>query len=421
MRARRALLTLLTLSACGGSNDGGFASTGGGSSESSASTQGAETGTPTTTATGGPPTTTAETDGEGTGVASVASTGDHGESTGAVDTSTGAVDTSTGTIETGAVDTSTGTVDSGESTGTPDTGESTGCVSGSDTTTGGESSGGESSGGGCPEGQDGCPCAPGNICDAGLACMAGMCGPAPKCGDGKIDPGETCDDGANNGNTAACKANCTKQACGDGFMGPGEQCDDGNQVDGDGCQKTCVKTPMQTKDACGFDTDGVWFQIDYSNAFTVSNPSYTYSPTPGWGEAQWAPTGKGWPYAVDLFNNAKVVNDQIGTVALLDGTNKAVRVYFGIAGLSYTYATVCVEGRSYSVGSSVTFFVEEAKTKCGDYGMMANDWTVHATGVDMADCFIQGDEFQAVQVQPSSGSGSLSLKRLRVTLHGASY
>ena len=253
-------------------------------------------------------------------------------------------------------------------------------------------------------------------------CAQGLCGPGPLCGDGKLDPGEGCDDGANNGDMKACKSDCTKQVCGDGKLGPGEACDDGNQINGDGCEKTCVKTPNQGLDACGYESgDGVWFQIDYSNANTVSNPSYTYSPTPGWGEAEWAPTGKAWPYAVDLFNNASVANDQIGKVALLNGTNKAVRVYFGLAGLDYDYATVCVEGRSYSVGSSVTFFVMEAKSKNGDYGMMANDWTVHATGVDMQHFFLSNDEFQAVQVQPSGGSGALSLKRLRVTLHGASY
>jgi cysteine-rich repeat protein len=434
MRAPRALLTLLTLSACGGSNDGESASAFGsaGPTEAFATTQADETGTPTTAA----PTTGAATTGTGESTGS----GTDAPTTG----STGAIATGdTGDTGTTAI-AETGTDTGGESTG--DTGSDTGTTTGTD--------GGESTGPGCPEGQNGCPCGPGDACDPGLACAMGVCGPpAPKCGDGKIDPGEVCDDGVNNGDDKACKLDCSKQVCGDGkvgpgevcddgvnngnnkvckadcsaqkcgdgFMGPGEQCDDGNLVDGDGCQKNCVKTPVQQKDACGFDTDGVWFQIDYSNAFSVSNPTYTYSPTPGWGEAQWAPTGKDWPYAVDLFNNAKVINDQIGTVALLDGTGKAVRVYFGIAGLNYTYATVCVEGRSYSVGSQVQFFVMEAKTKCGDYGMMANDWTVHATGVDLQDCFIPGDEFQAVQVQPSGGSGSLSLKRLRVTLHGASY
>jgi len=301
--------------------------------------------------------------------------------------STGMLSASDSTPTSSASASEASATDSGGDTSTG-AASSTGAVGAS---TGATEAGESSTGPGCPAGQDGCPCAANDACDPGLVCVQGSCGPAaPVCGDGELDPGEACDDG--------------------------------NQINGDGCEANCTKTAMQALDNCGYESgDGVWFQIDYSNAFSVSNPDYTYSPTPGWGEAQWAPAGKDWPYAVDLFNNAKVVDDQIGTVALLDGTNKAVRVYFGLVGLNYTHATVCVEGRSYSVGSSVTFFVEEASSKQGEYGMMANDWTVHATGVDMQAYFIPGADFQAVQVQPSGGSGSLSLTRLRVTLHGASY
>jgi cysteine-rich repeat protein len=403
MRAPRALLTLLTtltLSACNGSNDGSSVSAAGQTSEA-ATTEATGTGFATT------PTTTVEP----------ASTTGPGEGSSGAQSGT----TTTGPEMTGSTGSTGGvdTVDTGSETGTTST-TSTTSTTGGDTSTGAGSETGSSTGPGCPEGQDGCPC--GNGCDPGLACMLGVCGPAPKCGDGKVDPGEGCDDGANNGDSKACTSKCTKQVCGDGYLGANEACDDGNQNNGDGCEKTCVKTPvMPAKDACGFDSDGVWFQIDYSNANTVSSPSYTYSPTPGWGEAQWAPAGKSWPYAVDLFNNASVITDQIGKVALLNGTNKAVRVYFGLVGLSYSYATVCVEGRSYSVGSSVTFLVQEAKTKCGNSGNMANDWVIHATGVDLDECFLADDDFQAVQVQPSGGSGSLSLKRLRVTLHNAVY
>ena len=403
MRAPRALSTLLMLSACSSSSNDSSAFTSQ-ASDPTAAAETASTGLATTSATAAPTPTTGGPEDTTEAASGTPPTTGHGDSsTAAAETTTGGLATST-----------TGEADTGSSTGGADTEDSSG--PGTDT-----GAGDSSTGPGCPEGQLGCPCGPGDGCDPGLACAQGVCGPGPKCGDGKLDPGEACDDGANNGDAKACKLDCSKQVCGDGFVGPGEQCDDGNAVDGDGCEKTCIKTPAQPKDACGFDGDGVWFQIDYSNANTVSNPSYTYSPTPGWGEAEWAPTGKAWPYAVDLFNNASVANDQIGKVALLNGTNKAVRVYFGLAGLDYDYATVCVEGRSYSVGSSVTFFVMEAKSKNGDYGMMANDWTVHATGVDMQHFFISNDEFQAVQVQPSGGSGALSLKRLRVTLHGASY
>jgi len=103
------------------------------------------------------------------------------------------------------------------------------------------------------------------------------------CGNGKVDPGESCDDGAANSPTGACTDDCLKAECGDGtveagveecdpgpqpgssspktddpdcnanckltYCGdgivqtggtrPDEQCDDGNTVAGDGCSPTC--------------------------------------------------------------------------------------------------------------------------------------------------------------------------------------
>jgi hypothetical protein len=50
------------------------------------------------------------------------------------------------------------------------------------------------------------------------------------CGNGVIDTGETCDDGAANGPTAACTDKCQKARCGDGVVEAGvEQCDPGSQ------------------------------------------------------------------------------------------------------------------------------------------------------------------------------------------------
>ena len=105
------------------------------------------------------------------------------------------------------------------------------------------------------------------------------------CGNGKVDPGESCDDGAANSPTGACTDDCLKAACGDDKVEAGveecdpgpqsptvtspktndedcnsgckftrcgdgvlqdkpttrspEQCDDGNNVAGDGCSPTC--------------------------------------------------------------------------------------------------------------------------------------------------------------------------------------
>ena len=59
------------------------------------------------------------------------------------------------------------------------------------------------------------------------------CKPAPYCGDHSVDVanGEVCDDGINSGEAGSCKADCSGwvplPSCGDGVMQAGEQCDDG--------------------------------------------------------------------------------------------------------------------------------------------------------------------------------------------------
>jgi cysteine-rich repeat protein len=97
------------------------------------------------------------------------------------------------------------------------------------------------------------------------------------CGDGVVDPGEQCDNGANNSVTDynGCTPGCTRGPycgdgiwqsqfeecddgvfaaqydgcapgcvlgphCGDGIIqSPPEECDDGNNINGDGCRRNC--------------------------------------------------------------------------------------------------------------------------------------------------------------------------------------
>lgn len=63
----------------------------------------------------------------------------------------------------------------------------------------------------------------------------------PRCGDGYIDDGEECDDGADNSdNTSdACRRTCVLPWCGDGVLDDQEVCDDGNTASGDGCSDAC--------------------------------------------------------------------------------------------------------------------------------------------------------------------------------------
>lgn len=62
----------------------------------------------------------------------------------------------------------------------------------------------------------------------------------PFCGNGNLDAGETCDEGAANNNGETCNANCSLPACGDSFLNPQEECDDGNPTNGDGCSSVCL-------------------------------------------------------------------------------------------------------------------------------------------------------------------------------------
>ena len=66
--------------------------------------------------------------------------------------------------------------------------------------------------------------------------------PAPVCGNGTVETGEFCDDGAVNGQPTKCNTFCTAitaPVCGNGFKEGREECDDGNLLNGDGCTWGC--------------------------------------------------------------------------------------------------------------------------------------------------------------------------------------
>jgi hypothetical protein len=74
---------------------------------------------------------------------------------------------------------------------------------------------------------------------------AGEDPPAPFCGDGNLDPGETCDDGAANSDTAAnaCRTTCVLPTCGDAVIDDGESCDAGSansDIEPDTCRTSCA-------------------------------------------------------------------------------------------------------------------------------------------------------------------------------------
>jgi cysteine-rich repeat protein len=86
---------------------------------------------------------------------------------------------------------------------------------------------------------------PGETCDDGAAngmygrCRADCSGLGPRCGDGVVNGPEECDDG-NASNTDSCTNTCRNARCGDGFVQAGEACDDGNTSNTDGCTNACM-------------------------------------------------------------------------------------------------------------------------------------------------------------------------------------
>jgi len=100
-------------------------------------------------------------------------------------------------------------------------------------------------------------CLAGSAAGAFGAPSDGMAGCTSSCGNGVLDPGEQCDDGASNGTSGdTCDDQCHlvtppggspggAVVCGNGVLETGEQCDDGNTTDGDGCSSTCeLEAPL---------------------------------------------------------------------------------------------------------------------------------------------------------------------------------
>lgn len=83
-------------------------------------------------------------------------------------------------------------------------------------------------------------------------------GVSPICGDGRLDPGEECDDGntlSGDGCDASCRMELGSPSCGNGIVEADEECDDANEFEGDGCEPDCrfscrTDTDCDDGDAC---------------------------------------------------------------------------------------------------------------------------------------------------------------------------
>jgi hypothetical protein len=162
----------------------------------------------------------------------------------------------------------------------------------------------------------------------------------------------------------------------------------------------------------------IWVEIDYSSSYSAAGPAWTFSDTPGWGSADWAWTGTGYPVARDTYNNITLEEDPIGRCAIL-GSGASLDLLIGLKGLStYSSATVRIEGRSASTSASVIIDVYNPLNSIGTSASLGNDWTVHVLELDLGKAAVIGED-QAIRVEPTGGSSSLALVRMRLTLHDA--
>ena len=104
--------------------------------------------------------------------------------------------------------------------------------------------------------------------------------------------------------------------------------------------------------------------------------------------------------------------------AIIDGEH--LQLMIGLQNLvSYTSATVRLEGRGYSTNASAQIDVYNPLNNCGVSTSMAHDWSLHVVDVNIGNCLVVGGGVQAIRVDPTSQG--LALHRMRLTIHGAVY
>jgi len=149
----------------------------------------------------------------------------------------------------------------------------------------------------------------------------------PRCGDGVTDSDEECDDGAANSDTEpdACRLDCSNPRCGDGVTDSGEECDDAaanSDTVPDACRTTCRSAH------CG---DGVLDSgeaCDYTSPFcsgcSISAPS-------GWTACSDSAGNPVFLYIVLTPDNVTYAEMGNYCVSLVQGMNPEGFQFFGLA------------------------------------------------------------------------------------------
>lgn len=269
---------------------------------------------------------------------------------------------------------------------------------------------------GQPQAQEDCA-TPGDEDGNGLAdcadpACAGTPACAPVCGNGRIDPGEACDEG-NKTDGDGCDSNCTVTVCGNGIVTAGEACDDGNRIDGDGCDSKCTVTGcgngiVTAGEACD---DGNRISGDgCENSCVLSDIAYLKPPAAHHGE---------------FFGNVIALSSDGGTLAVANefqGVDVFVR-----NGASWRYEASVTDPRGAQFGISLALSGDGSILAVG-----ANTTNVAVTGADGAPSSVSaagavyvfaraGDQWQeqAQLVAPDPSTFALFGEKVALSSDGA--
>jgi len=199
---------------------------------------------------------------------------------------------------------------------------------------------------------------------ASARCYDGVCLPAG-CGNGRMDPGELCDDG-NTGAGDGCSPDClSDETCGNNTVdiATGETCDDGNHLDHDGCSSACrlesarwmVRTgspPPRYAGAMAWDAARDRVVVFGGNDVSSQHTVGTYE----WDGASWFRTADGGPpitiYSPLAYDGTRIIAFTSGQTWAWDGAvwtglpvvSPPTRSFFAMAYDSHRHRVVLFGG-----------------------------------------------------------------------------
>ena len=107
-----------------------------------------------------------------------------------------------------------------------------------------------------------------------------------------------------------------------------------------------------------------------------------------------------------------------GTAVLVTTSSGTVRVRYSVAGLSFSGATLHVQARSYSTGSSTDVRAWSPLYGATTFGPVDNDFTYDWYAADWSASLSPSDDplLTAIELNASGGSGQLALREVELCL-----